>query len=234
MILIADCHASRRHGNEAEFCALLERVGQTTHGVVFLGDILDFWIALPRHEQDLHRHFLEWCRSESRRRTVGFVEGNHEFFLAHSHGGSFSFCTTDEYVDGEGRLYVHGDTVNRSDRAYLRFRRLVKSPAMRWLEEHTPGARAIARAIKRRFEVRGRAWPKHFPQEHVDAFAQHWFDGGVQAVYMGHFHDSHVFGRPDGRVVQVIPAWYSTGLVGVLDGTSRVAALQPWRDLAAG
>lgn len=234
MILIADCHASPRHGNEAEFFALLERVAQTPHDVVFLGDILDFWIALPRYEQDLHRRFLEWCRGESRRRSVGFVEGNHEFFLARSHGSAFSFCVPDEYVDSQGRLFVHGDTVNGSDRAYRRFRRVVKSPVLRWLEEHTPGAPAIARRIKRHFEVRNRSWPKYFPQEQVEAYAGQWFDRGARAVYMGHFHDGHVCQRPDGRVVQVIPAWCASGLVGVLEDAAGVAAVRPWRDLAAG
>ncbi len=231
MILIADCHASARHDNEDEFFACLEHLARTRHDVVFLGDILDFWIALPGYEHELHRRFLSWCQAESRRRVVGFVEGNHEFFLAHSHSAAFSFCSPDEHVDAAGRLFVHGDTVNSADRAYRRFRRVVKCPLIRWLEEHTPGATAIARMIKRRFEVRGRQWPRYFPEAQLDAYAQGWFDRGVQALYLGHFHQGRVIERPDGRVVQIIPAWQHDGLVGVLDGPGRVAEIRPWRDV---
>ena len=233
MILIADCHASVRHGNEAEFVQMLARVAQTGHDVVFLGDILDFWIALPRYEQDLHRLFLRWCQEESRRRLVGFVEGNHEFFLAHSHRAAFTFCAADEHVDAQGRLFVHGDTVNQADRAYLRFRRWVKSDTLRWLEVVAPPGPAIARFIKRHMEARERCRPKAFPAEQVDAFARRWFARGVRAIYLGHFHDPHLQEAAEGRVVQVIPAWHGSGLVGVLaEGTAK-AALCPWRELQA-
>jgi UDP-2,3-diacylglucosamine pyrophosphatase LpxH len=234
MILIADCHASPRRGNEAEFLQMLEHIARTPHDVVFLGDTLEFWIALPGYEQDLHRRFLAWCRQESSRRQVGFVEGNHEFFVAHRHAAAFSFCATDEHVDQAGRLFIHGDTINRADRSQRLLRAVVKSRVIRWAEQVVPGATRIARLIKGHFEARSQAQPKYFPEAQVEAFADAWFRRGVKAVYMGHFHDARVEETPTGCICQVLPPWCGTGLVGVIpDGGSR-AEVKPWREIPVG
>lgn len=232
MILIADCHASPLRGNEAEFLALLEAISATPQDVVFLGDILDLWIALPTYEQDLHRRFLDWCRSESRRRRVGFVEGNHEFFVARRHADAFSFCSPAEHVDDQGRLYVHGDTVNGADKAYRLFRMVVRSPLVRWAEEVTPGAPAIARFIKRHLNRRREAMPKVYPADQVEAYAHGWFGRGVRTLYLGHFHEARQHETADGCLCQVIPAWCGSGLVGVVSPGNPRATARHWRDLA--
>jgi UDP-2,3-diacylglucosamine hydrolase len=232
MILIADCHASSRHGNEAEFAALLEHVARTTHDVVFLGDTLEFWIALPGYEEGLHGRFLDWCRRESTRRQVGFVEGNHEFFVAHRHAAAFSFCAADEYVDAAGRLFVHGDTINRADRSHRLLRCVVKSRPIRWAEQAVPGAPWVARVIKSHFEARRQnTMAKSYPEAQVQAYAQTWFARGVKAIYMGHFHDSRVIETPDGRLCQVVPTWCGTGLVGVLPENGGRAEVRHWREV---
>lgn len=234
MILIADCHASRHRGNVAEFAQMLEHLARTAHDVVFLGDILEFWIALPGYEQELHRHFLDWCRRESGRRQVGFVEGNHEFFVAHRHAAAFSFCVTDEYVDGAGRLFVHGDTVNRADRSHRVLRGVVKSRVIRWAEQTVPGATRIAELIKSHFEARRQTMAKYYPEAQVQAYADAWFARGVKAVYMGHFHDARVTEMPDGRICQVLPSWCGTGLLGVIPESGGRAEVWRWQDLPVG
>lgn len=234
MILIADCHASSRRGNEAEFFQMLEHIARTAHDVVFLGDTLEFWIALPGYEEALHRRFLDWCRHESSRRQVGFVEGNHEFFVAHRHAAAFSFCATDEYVDGAGHLFIHGDTVNRADRSQRLLRSVVKSRVIRWAEQIVPGATWVAKVIKSHFEARSQTQPKYFPEAQIQAFADAWFARGVKAVYMGHFHDARVEETPAGCICQVVPPWCGTGLVGVIADGGGQAEVRRWREIPVG
>jgi UDP-2,3-diacylglucosamine pyrophosphatase LpxH len=233
MILIADCHASSRRGNEAEFAQMLEHLARTAHDVVFLGDILEFWIALPGYEQELHQHFLDWCRREAARRQVGFVEGNHEFFVAHRHATAFSFCVTDEYVDGAGRLFVHGDTVNRADRSHRLLRAVTKSRVLRWGEQVVPGATWIAKVIKAHFEARRHSQAKHYPQAEIQAYADAWFARGVKAVYLGHFHAGRVT-ETAGRICQVVPSWCGSGLVGVIPEGGGQAEVRRWQEVPVG
>jgi UDP-2,3-diacylglucosamine pyrophosphatase LpxH len=234
MILIADCHASHRRGNEAEFVQMLEHLARTAQDVVFLGDILEFWIALPGYEEDLHRRFLDWCRRESGRRQVGFVEGNHEFFVARQHATAFSFCAPDEHLDGAGRLFIHGDTVNRADRSHRLLRGVTKSRVICWAEQVVPGATWIAKFIKNHFEARRQAMPKYFPEAQVKAFASACFARGVKAVYMGHFHEARVTTTPAGCLCQVLPPWCGTGLVGILSESGGQAAVRRWQDIPVG
>ena len=57
MILIADAHTGK--ANVGAFFEMLEAIADTGETVVFLGDIFDLWIGLPRYETDQHRRFLE-------------------------------------------------------------------------------------------------------------------------------------------------------------------------------
>lgn len=82
MIIIADTHLSPTKGNIPEFFQMLDTFKKNNEDLVFLGDIFDLWIALPRYESDFHRKFLAWCREQRNHRIIGFIEGNHEFFVA--------------------------------------------------------------------------------------------------------------------------------------------------------
>ena len=122
----------------AHFFSMLRALEKSAEDIVFLGDIFDLWIALPRYERAIHHRFLSWCADQKLRRGIGFIEGNHEYFLARRKGRFFSWCTNGAFwKDGCGNIFCHGDQVNRLDRNYLWFRRAVKNDlsqtALRWL-----------------------------------------------------------------------------------------------------
>ncbi|NOY81816.1 MAG: hypothetical protein GXP31_12540 [Kiritimatiellaeota bacterium] len=207
MLLVADAHVSVENGNVDSFFAMLDRIADTDEGVVFLGDILELWIGLPRYETDLHRRFLAWCRKQCDRRTVGFVEGNHEFFVARHHADAFSWCAAREYRDGEC-LYAHGDLIDAADRGYRLFRALTKNGAAHWLLAHAPGIPALVGRIKSGMERRSRRCAKHVPERDAARFAEACFAQGIRLVATGHFHRFHqyVSGNGVNRLI-VTPAW---------------------------
>jgi UDP-2,3-diacylglucosamine pyrophosphatase LpxH len=82
MIIIADAHIDEACGNDTDFFRMLHALENNDHDVVFLGDIFDLWIALPRYEKNSHRQFLSWCQEQKSHRSIGFIEGNHEYFVA--------------------------------------------------------------------------------------------------------------------------------------------------------
>ena len=128
MIIIADAHVSKANGNHATFFKMLEILERNSQDLVFLGDIFDLWVALPRYEEDIHRDFIAWCRNQKKFRTIGYMEGNREYYLSKELGDAFSWCSTDAWWrDEAGALFVHGDQINRKDRNYLGFRKLVKN-----------------------------------------------------------------------------------------------------------
>ena len=72
MIIIADAHVDDAGGHKADFFQMLRAIEKTNHDVIFLGDIFDLWIALPRYEKDCHKAFLAWCQ-DSLKATMNFL-----------------------------------------------------------------------------------------------------------------------------------------------------------------
>ena len=62
MIIITDAHISKARGNHAIFFKMLESLEKNNQDLIFLGDIFDLWVALPRYEEEIHRDFIAWCR----------------------------------------------------------------------------------------------------------------------------------------------------------------------------
>jgi len=231
MILIADAHVSPAQGNMDEFFAMLRWLAETDHDVVFLGDILDLWIALPRFEQDFHRQFAAWCQEQKACRVVGFTEGNHEFFLHQERIETFTFCVPHLWRDSRDQLFCHGDLINVGDWGYRLFRRVTKSGAIKCLLKWLPGAPGLASLIKRKMNARTRTRPKFLPEPDIRRFAETCFAQGVKTVFCGHFHQHHEYRGVGGGVCHTIPQWSDQGQVGLWEGKSEELRIMPWRTL---
>ena len=214
LILIADAHVSKARGNAPAFFRLLDALGRCDDDLVFLGDIFDLWVALPRYENELHQRFLAWCRDQKRRRAIGYMEGNHEFFLSAHHADAFTWCSSGPWhQDVAGHFFCHGDQINRQDYRYLSFRRLSKnrvaSLVLRWL----PLGPALVEHLKRRLKHTNPAFRRRLPVDQIETFAEGRFRDGARAVFAGHFHRPYLYCNPQGMHLHALPAWITTGCV---------------------
>jgi UDP-2,3-diacylglucosamine pyrophosphatase LpxH len=232
LVIIADAHISRRQGNADAFLEMLAALEKGVGDVVFLGDIFDLWIALPRYENDLHRTFLSWCRKQKPRRRIGFIEGNHEFFLARRHAAAFTWCTQLAWwKDSEGNLFCHGDRINRHDRNYLTFRKLTKNPITRTAIHCLPMGPKLVNHVKRRLKGTNRAFRKSLPKVQLRKFAEERFQEGATRIFLGHFHQSYFYRGAHGGQLHTLPDWYSRGWISVLSADRHALRQGPWRDM---
>jgi UDP-2,3-diacylglucosamine hydrolase len=235
MILITDSHVQNPAGDGAEFLRMLEHLGGGRQDIVFLGDIFDLWIALPGYETPLQGQFLAWCRAQRRQRTVGFMEGNHEFFVCQAHRAAFSWCSADAtFHDGQGRFFSHGDRINRQDLNYRRFRRLVKNPLTRTLLPAIPLGPSLAEWCKQRLRRANVNFRKHLPASDIAAFAAASARSGARHLFIGHFHRPLRQPMADGPVLHLLPAWHASGQVTLFDEQTGIATCTHWREVAAG
>lgn len=234
-LLIADSHVDPDDAESARnFRMMLEQIRATSANVVFLGDIFDLWIAIPRIEHSIQRHFVRWCAEERAHRSVGFVEGNHEFFVHRCHMHRFSWSTEREFLAIEGGLlFVHGDWLNTDDRAYRRFRRCTTHPVTRLLFRAMPFAQTLAKKIKQTTIPTNLEHKLHFPQSHIQTYAQTRFAEGVQHIFVGHFHRFWEFHGSGRKALHVLPAWQMTGEVGLFDGQTQALTVLPWQQAVA-
>jgi UDP-2,3-diacylglucosamine pyrophosphatase LpxH len=193
---------------------MLDTLAGCDDDLVFLGDIFDLWVALPRYENELHRRFLAWCRRQKRRRAIGFLEGNREFFLTTTHADSFSWCSSGPWHRGRaGLLFCHGDQINQRDFRYLTWRKFSKNRIVRTLLWGMPLGPAVAEHLKRRLKYTNAAFRRRLPVEQFEAFTEARRREGVHTLFAGHFHRSYTYRSPYGVQLHALPAWLGTGCI---------------------
>jgi UDP-2,3-diacylglucosamine pyrophosphatase LpxH len=228
LIIIADAHVQEDH-DEAEFFAMLSALQSHTTDVVFLGDIFELWIGFDRYEKSHHRRFLQWCANELPQREIGFVEGNHEFFVARNHGESFTWWSEDSFAHPELPVcFAHGDKVNRKDLPYLRFRRLARSRPMRLLVRILPWGRSWVDWLRRKLKKTNAAFRGALPREEIQ---RAWQESPRPILALGHFHQPFSL-RAGQNQVWVCPAWLENHQVTLLRQEKQGWQFQslPWRE----
>lgn len=232
LVMIADAHISQNLGNVDAFFDMLAALERGPGDVVFLGDIFDLWVALPRYENARHRMLLSWCQRQKRHRRIGFVEGNHEFFLAQSHADAFTWCTQRPWwQDAEGNLFCHGDRINRLDRNYLVYRKFTKNPIIKAIVRPLPSGPRLVAHVRRRMKKTRRVFNKTLPQNQLQAFAEERFAEGVARIFLGHFHQSFHYRGRNGGELHTLPDWYSQGWISILRADRGVLQQGPWQDI---
>jgi UDP-2,3-diacylglucosamine hydrolase len=231
MILIADAHVNAAAGTHRPFFRMLDILEKTAEDIVFMGDIFDLWIALPGYEQSVHARFLEWCRQQKTRREIGYIEGNHEFFLAEEKGDAFSWATDRAFrADGRGNLFCHGDRINRRDRNYLRFRELTKNRPVKRLLGILPSGPFWAEHVKKKLKHTNQAFRSNLPREEILRFLSTAQAGGIKRIFVGHFHQEAFFRR--GRAqLYVLPDWLGTRKITRFNRLNGQVFHLQWQDL---
>ena len=232
MIIITDAHISKANGNHTIFSKMLESFEKTDHDIIFLGDIFDLWIAIPRYEEDIHRNFIAWCHRQKKHRTIGFMEGNHEFYLANERASDFTWCCGKSWMqDAAGIFFVHGDQINREDKNYLGFRKLVKNKTSKFILRYLPFGPKIALLIKQGLKKTNSRFRFHLPEAQIKDFAQARFADGANIIFVGHFHRQYLYRNRDSRELHLLPDWFSTQKITVHRSDLNETRFIHWEEL---
>jgi len=232
MIIIADAHVDDDRGNDADFFLMLNAFEKNDQDLIFLGDIFELWIALPRYEKDIHKNFLTWCKEQKKYRTIGFIEGNHEYFVADEKNDHFSWCSAKAmWQDNKGNLFCHGDQINRRDINYLRFRRLVKNKIAKTIARFLPFGPVISELFKNYLKKTNPEFRKHLPEDEIAAFANDRFKDGIHSIFAAHFHQRHHYRSVESRALYILPAWMKAEQVTFCEASSKEINSYHWQEL---
>ncbi len=193
-VFIADAHLD---GGTPDGYRYLMRFLNSIEGIAdeffILGDFFDFWFAGKNGVypgfSDIVERLLEMQRAGT---NVSFFEGNHDFFLSdyfEPHGIRVFSEGTAIDLDGKKLFLSHGDTVNTSNRAYLSLRRLLRSDLFYKTQKKVPSPVlwSLSRVISGMSRSCG-APSSNGLAGRINMFAMEKFEGGADAVILGHFH----------------------------------------------
>ncbi len=231
LILVTDAHIRENTAAAADFEAMLDHVSAGRHDIAFLGDVIDLWVALPRFPNAAGQSLLAWCRQEKRRRYVGFVEGNHEFFVHRHHGGDFSGSSELALRHGQC-MFLHGDHIQTISLLNSFILWLAKSwfgyAAMRW----APWAPQITAWMKSKLSSEARGIVDNLPEAAVRAWAERRLRRRPgRQLFLGHFHVPAVWPLAHASVCRVVPAWRNGGQIGLYDPVTGAYRVGPWREV---
>ncbi|MEM6453698.1 MAG: hypothetical protein AAF772_01250 [Acidobacteriota bacterium] len=213
--IIADAHLGGPGGAAAPFLADLERVvADGASHLILLGDIFQVWIGARRFETPevaAVAPVLRQLRRDGLR--IDYVEGNRDFYIAGSpYADCFDRVALEIPFDAGGRrcLAVHGDGLNDRDWRYRFWRGLSKSLPVRLLVTRLP-RRIAHRAVHRTEQGLSRTNFKHkrqIPEDAIRRYGAHRLAEGFDHLYLGHFHEPHVFAAPNGTI-ELLDAWFN-------------------------
>ena len=232
MIIIADAHIDDARGVESGFFQMLQAIEKTDQDVIFLGDIFDLWVALPRYEKEIHKLFLSWCKGQKNHRTVGFIEGNHEYFVADEKKDHFTWCSdAASWKDDKGNLYCHGDQINRRDKNYLRFRKYSKNKISKTIVRFFPFGPRFGMLFKRYLGKTNLEFRKYLPEDMIAQYAEGEFKDGANKIFVAHFHQDFIYRNPEAKALYVLPGWYQTKQITLYDTESEHINSLHWTDI---
>jgi UDP-2,3-diacylglucosamine pyrophosphatase LpxH len=232
MIIVTDAHISKARGNHSAFFKMLAAIEGTGHDLVFLGDIFELWIALPGYEQDIHINFIAWCAEQKKSRSIGFLEGNHEYYLASQRARAFTWCSDEAWwQDDAATLFVHGDQINRRDRNYLIFKKLINHGASKFILRSLPFGPKIAESIKKGLKKTNQKFRVQLPRDEIKFFADKRFAAGADTIFVGHFHQQYCYRNQESKELYVLPDWLSTQKITLYQKNPRTISTRHWREL---
>jgi UDP-2,3-diacylglucosamine pyrophosphatase LpxH len=232
MIIVTDAHVSKTENNHSAFFDMLKFFEGNHHDLIFLGDIFDLWVALADYESDVHHDFLNWCQEQKKYRSIGFVEGNHEFYLATERAQDFTWISSGTwYQKDSGILFVHGDQINRQDRLHLGFRKLLKSSIAKFLMRKLPFGPSFAESIKQHLKLTNSKFQLKLPLDEIKVFADSKFAEGVETIFMGHFHQEHIYSNRESKSLYILPDWFSSQKVTAFNQKSKETTFLHWKKI---
>lgn len=220
-VLISDLHlCESRPDILRAFYAFLDEVAPRYEALFVLGDFFEYWVG-DDAVTAFHRDIAERLKALSARTSVFLMVGNRDFAL----GTGFAAQCGASLLEDPFRIRLgshhwrlsHGDTLCTDDKAYQRYRRVIRNPMVLALLLRLPRAWRLGLAEKLRANSRqryrqGRTQPVDVNDEAVLAELH---GAHVHGLIHGHTHlaDWHQYRLKDGSAAErlVLGDWHEDG-----------------------
>jgi UDP-2,3-diacylglucosamine hydrolase len=212
--LVADAHIGGPGGSAGPLIDQLEALpSQGCDRLILMGDLFQAWIGSPRFETPDITATVNSLRDLRRKGLrIDYVEGNRDFFLAGSpYADAFDQIVLEVAFEVGGTRYlaVHGDGLNEKDWQYRFWRKLSKSPPVRFAVFHTPQglAHRMVHSTEQRLSQTNFKHKARLPEPAIRRYAERRMAEGHDVLLLGHFHEPQVW-KVQGGEVRLLDAWF--------------------------
>ena len=233
---ISDCHLDESRPRLIDvFVRFARKQAPAADALYILGDLFDYWVGDDAPAQRLSP-VIECLREISAHLPVYFMHGNRDFLIgkrfAHDSGCRLLGPTEIINLHGRRTLLMHGDLLCSDDRAYQRYRKLIRNPLSRSLIPRLPLSLRLSIAQRLR-SLSKRAVASKKPEimdVSTDTVVNYMQRFKVDQLIHGHthrpgIHTAEIAGQAWRRIV--LGDWYEKGSVlTVTDGEPKLEVLE--------
>lgn len=221
IIVIADAHLGTTKGDVEQLIEFICSFEPKRHELLFLGDLFHIWAGPLKYRTAIVNSLMEVLFSFREKGGVSYlVAGNRDAFLPEKQSQKENDIYPFEKIaldllklqlPGGELIAVHGDTINRQDKQYLRWRALIRSKPFRWSFNLIPANRVkrILLMLEENLKKTNLAFRKEFPEEEWLRFRKNMYDAhSPKLLLAGHYHPKEAVVDVCGSMTaMIVPAW---------------------------
>lgn len=190
-LFISDCHLSEATPHLTRlFSTFIEEHCGDIDALYILGDLFELCIGDDPSDSIQQFVIAQLQQLHARDIPVYIMPGNRDFLIGKQFiAKSYSVLLEDPTVIKlyqNSILLTHGDTLNKEDKAYLRFRRIVRNPIVQWLYQCLP--LSWQQRIAQRIRQTTKATNQQIRDVSPEAIPALFDDYQVDHIIHGHTH----------------------------------------------
>ncbi|MBU2514988.1 metallophosphoesterase [bacterium] len=221
LIVIADSHLGTIKGDVDQMIGFISSLDPQKSELLFLGDLFHIWAGPFKYRTSVVNSLMEALFSFRESGGISYmVAGNRDAFLPEKQQNEqndlypFSKIALEQLeidLPGGKLIAVHGDTINSTDKQYLRWRALIRSKPFRWAFNLIPANRVkkILLILEENLKKTNTAFRKEFPEDEWQQFLESVYSShSPDLLIAGHYHPaSPIIDRYESMIGMIIPAW---------------------------
>lgn len=220
IIIIADPHLESQANDVMCMIEFIRTLKPAEHILIFLGDLFHIWVETTRYHTEQEKQLLNELSSfRSQGGIIYLIVGNRDLFFREISSSDDSCLPFNAICLGfmklnfhQGLLMAHhGDTVNRKNKQYLIWRRIVRSSLAKYIFYKIPTekGRTILWGSEKRIRDTNKEFRESFPDDQWAKFIEKVHQlHSPKLLLVGHFHPkSPIITKHNDTTGIVIPAW---------------------------
>ncbi|WP_419664011.1 LpxH: predicted UDP-2,3-diacylglucosamine diphosphatase [Desulfosarcina variabilis str. Montpellier] len=231
IVVVADPHLESTQNDVQCMVAFLKTLIPSEHILVFLGDLFHVWVESPQYHTEQVQYLMNELSAFRRQGgRIHLIVGNRDLFFNNiSSFSEASHLPFDSINLDFLRLYFasgmimahHGDTVNRKDKRYLRWRKVVRSRLVKYVFNKLPAqkVKTILWDLERKMKQTNIKFKQFFPEDEWTSFVkQVHYAHSPTILLVGHFHPPRpIVTKYASTTGIVVPAWHKAQSYLILD-----------------
>jgi UDP-2,3-diacylglucosamine pyrophosphatase LpxH len=240
LVVVADSHLESVPFDVECMIEFVKALHPDEHVLLYLGDLFHIWTESSRYHTTRQQQLLnELIAFRRKGGTVLLTVGNRDLFFEDQ---PFSSAEVDQPFDAISRgslslcagkdliLAHHGDTVSRSDSAYLFWRKFIRSSLIKFIFNLIPAeqGKKLLFASEKRIKKTNQKFRICFPEKDWRKYIETYQERcAPHLLLVGHFHPKEPIVNTQGSTTGiVVPSWHMTQTYIAIDAQLRFQVQQ--------